>query len=208
MVCALSNIKIKRGADGEILGGTGPVILASFASAVIVVGGSGVTFATSAVEELIAQAEVGCARTRVIELVWVVQEHSKLHSIYCSIKADSVIDSAAPLLPVFASLLARASTIHTLAMRITIHYTRAASTLPANLSALVGHDRITFEAGRPNITQTVDEVVRRTAVHGSAGGVVVGVCGPQPLVEDVWKAERAVGSEMRVAVGGVEVHEE
>lgn len=208
MVCIPIEINNAQGADGEILGGTGPVILASFASAVIVVGGSGVTFATSAVEELIAQAEVGCARTRVIELVWVVQEHSKCLTISYSTIANDVIDSAAPLIPVFAALLARASTIHTLAMRITIHYTRAASTLPANLSALVGHDRITFEAGRPNITQAVDEVVRRTAAHGNAGGVIVGVCGPQPLVEDVWKSERAVGNEMRAAVGGVEVHEE
>lgn len=166
------------------------------------------TFATSAVEELIAQAEVGCARTRVIEVVWVVQEHSECTCISLTTRSLCGADSAAPLLPVFAALLARASTIHTLAMRITIHYTRAASSLPANLSALVGHDRIAFEAGRPKLTQVVDEVVRRTAVHGSAGGVVVGVCGPQPLVEDVWRAERAVGSEMRSAVGGVEVHEE
>lgn len=57
-------------------GGPGPVVMASFTSAVIVTGGSGVTFATSSVEELIAQAEVGCARTRSVDLIWVVQEHS------------------------------------------------------------------------------------------------------------------------------------
>jgi hypothetical protein len=54
----------------------------------------------------------------------------------------------------------------------------------------------------------VSEAVRRTAVGGTAGGVVVGVCGPLALVEDVYKAERAVGGEMRKAAGGVEVHEE
>ncbi|KAG8738241.1 hypothetical protein FRC10_007109 [Ceratobasidium sp. 414] len=173
-------------------GGTGPVIFASFSSAVIVAGGSGVTFATSAVEEIIVQSENGCARTRVVELIWVVQEHS----------------SAAPLLPVFAALLSRASTVHTLSMRVTIYYTRAATTLPANISALAVHESISFAAGRPNLTNALDDVVRRTAAHGTAGGVVVGVCGPGALVEDVWRAERAGGGEMRKAAGGVEVHEE
>ncbi|CUA72829.1 Ferric/cupric reductase transmembrane component 7 [Rhizoctonia solani] len=173
-------------------GGPGPCIFASFTSAVIVTGGSGVTFATSAVEELIVQAEQGNAKTRSIDLVWIVQEHK----------------SAAPLLPVFAALSSRASTIHTLALRVMIHYTRASESVPTNISELVGHDFISFVAGRPDITQTVSEAVRRTAVGGSAGGVIVGVCGPQALVEDVWKAERAVGSEVRKAAGGVEVHEE
>ncbi|KAG8705482.1 hypothetical protein FRC09_002931 [Ceratobasidium sp. 395] len=183
------NVKVIVGGP---YGGTGPVILASFSSAMIVVGGSGVTFATSAVEEMILQAENGCARTRILELIWVVQEHN----------------SAAPLLPIFATLLTRASTVHTLNMRVTIHYTRAISTLPANISALAGHEGIAFAAGRPNITGSLDEVVRQTAAYGTSGGVVVGVCGPQALVEDVWKAERAVGGEMRTAAGGVEVHEE
>ncbi|CAE6443577.1 unnamed protein product [Rhizoctonia solani] len=173
-------------------GGPGPCIFASFTSTVIVTGGSGVTFATSAIEELIVQAEQGNAKTRSIDLVWIVQEHK----------------SAAPLLPVFAALSSRASTIHTLALRVVIHYTRASESVPTNISELVGHDLINFVAGRPDITQTVSEAVRRTAVGGTAGGVVVGVCGPQALVEDVWKAERAIGSELRKAAGGVEVHEE
>lgn len=167
-------------------GGPGPCIFASFTSSVIVTGGSGVTFATSAVEELIVQAEQGNAKTRSVDLVWVVQEHK----------------SAAPLLPEFAALLSRASTIHTLALRVKIHYTRASESLPSNISELVGHDLISFVAGRPDITQTVSEAVRRTAVGGTAGGVVVGVCGPQALVEDVWRAERAVGGDMRKAAGG------
>ncbi|GAB1526219.1 hypothetical protein RhiTH_009385 [Rhizoctonia solani] len=173
-------------------GGPGPCIFAAFTASVIVTGGSGVTFATSAVEELIAQAEEGNAKTRSIDLVWVVQEHK----------------NAAPLVPVFAALLARASTVHTLSLKVQIHYTRASSTAPPNAAQLVGSDLISFVAGRPDITQVVSEVVRRTAVGGTAGGVVVGVCGPLPLVEDVYKAERAVGGEMRKAAGGVEVHEE
>ncbi|KAG8762747.1 hypothetical protein FRC11_007877 [Ceratobasidium sp. 423] len=138
------------------------------------------------------QAEQGNAKTRSIDLVWVVQEHK----------------SAAPLLPVFAALMSRASTVHTLSMRVRIHYTRATESVPTSVSELVGHELISFVAGRPDITQAVSEAVRRTAVGGTAGGVVVGVCGPQALVEDVWKAERAVGSELRKAAGGVEVHEE
>lgn len=67
---------------------------------------------------------------------------------------------------------------------------------------------ISFVTGRPDLSHAVAEAVRRTAVGGTAGGVIVGVCGPQALVEDVWRAERAVGNEMRKAAGGVEVHEE
>lgn len=93
-------------------------------------------------------------------------------------------------------------------MRVKIHFTRASQSLPTNMASLVGHELISFEAGRPDLTQVLSESVRRTAAGGTTGGVIVGVCGPQALVEDVWRAERAVGGELRKAAGGVEVHEE
>jgi len=48
--------------------------MSSFTSALIVVGGSGITFALSCIEDLIMKAEEGASRTRVIQLVWVVQD--------------------------------------------------------------------------------------------------------------------------------------
>jgi ferric-chelate reductase len=63
-------------------GGPGSAIPSSFSSAMIVVGGSGITFGTSSVEELVAAAENGTTRTKYVELVWVVQEQSE-HAVQC-----------------------------------------------------------------------------------------------------------------------------
>lgn len=58
-------------------GGPGSAIPTSFSSALVVAGGSGITFGTSTTEELIVAAETGSVRTKYVELVWVVQEQCK-----------------------------------------------------------------------------------------------------------------------------------
>ncbi|CAE6467656.1 unnamed protein product [Rhizoctonia solani] len=171
-------------------GGPGSRIPSSFSSALIVVGGSGITFGTSTVEELVAGAENGRARTKYVELVWVVQDHGAI----------------APLLPAFATLLVRAKDAH-LTLSVTVHYTRATDGVPGKLPF-----GVRIVAGRPNLSATLENVLKRTEMGSTplnaAKGVMMGVCGPAGLAEEAWKAESAVDGEMRKKVGGVEVYEE
>ena len=58
-------------------GGPGHDVFSSFSGAVVVVGGSGITFGLSAVDEIIREAELFRAKTRLIHLVWIVQDPCK-----------------------------------------------------------------------------------------------------------------------------------
>jgi ATP-dependent protease HslVU (ClpYQ) peptidase subunit len=49
------------------------MVLSSYSSAMIIAGGSGISFALAAAEELMQQAVRRTSRVRFIELVWVVQ---------------------------------------------------------------------------------------------------------------------------------------
>ncbi|KAG8789513.1 hypothetical protein FRC12_013472 [Ceratobasidium sp. 428] len=177
-------------------GGPGSAIPASFSSAMVVCGGSGITFGTSTVEEMVVGAENGSARTRRVELVWVVQEHTAI----------------APLLPAFATLLARASETKTLTLSITVHYTRASP--DETIKGLPFGVRIV--AGRPNLKAALGNVVKRTeaSMDGEMGekvkmtGVFVGVCGPAGLVEGMYEAVDCVDGGVKRKIGGIEVHEE
>ncbi|GAB1521150.1 hypothetical protein RhiTH_004241 [Rhizoctonia solani] len=184
-----SGSRVKVVVEGPY-GGPGSTIPSSFSSALVVVGGSGITFGTSTVEELVAAAENGCTRTKYAELVWVVQDHSAI----------------APLLPAFATLLSRASDAH-MTLTVTVHYTRATDAIPAKLPF-----GIRIVAGRPNVSLALENVLKRTEMTSTpinpAKGVMIGVCGPTGLAEEVWQAENAVDGEIRKKVGGVEVYEE
>ncbi|QRW07167.1 Ferric reductase like transmembrane component [Ceratobasidium sp. AG-Ba] len=182
-------------------GGPSSAIPTSFTSALVVCGGSGITFGTSSIEEMVVGAETGCSRVRRCELVWVVQEHTAI----------------APLLPAFATLLARAADAKTLQLSITVHYTRASpdetiSNLPVGVRIV---------AGRPNLKSALGNIVTRTEAmvdyfeanggddkSGKVTGVFVGVCGPSGLVENAWEAASCVDDKIKRRIGGIEVHEE
>jgi len=55
-------------------GGPGHRMFASFSAAVFVVGGSGISFALSAIQELIQKDLEGQCRAKFIQLVWSVQD--------------------------------------------------------------------------------------------------------------------------------------
>jgi len=50
-------------------------MFASYSAAVFVVGGSGITFALSTVQELVQRDLEGSSRVKVIELIWCIQDH-------------------------------------------------------------------------------------------------------------------------------------
>lgn len=96
-----------------------------------------------------------------------------------------------------------------------MHYTRAP---PAGNPRFV-KDRatqgLTVSAGRARVGKVIDAVIAR-AVSLGAGvkdeerlcGVVVGVCGPVGLGDEVAGVVGNVDPKKRDAVGGVEIHEE
>lgn len=56
------------------LGGSGHTMFASFSGAMFVTGGSGITFALGAVQDLVHKDLRGESRLKIIELVWIVQD--------------------------------------------------------------------------------------------------------------------------------------
>jgi hypothetical protein len=87
-------------------GGPQQTIYASFSAAVLVAGGSGITYALSILEDLVRKDLAGESRVKVIELIWIVPDTICL----------------APLLPALSALLAKS--VYT-PVRISVFYTRA-----------------------------------------------------------------------------------
>lgn len=184
-------------------GGPGHTIFTSFSAAVFVVGGSGITFALSLMQDLIRQDLRGLSRVKIIELIWVLPD----------------VGAVDAFLPVFTSMIQ--DSVYT-PVHISVHYTRAAP-LPTSAKAgrparpvrLPAHLGITMTAGRPRIQSVLDTAIGRAVSLGAGAkdtqrisGVVVGVCGPASLGDDVSAAISRVDPARRDQVGGIEVYEE
>ncbi|KAF8880563.1 hypothetical protein BD779DRAFT_1788575 [Infundibulicybe gibba] len=176
-------------------GGPGHTIFASYSAAVFVVGGSGVTFALSVVEDLIRKDLKGESRVKHIDVIWTVQDPASL----------------APLAPQFTALIQRS--IFT-PLKISVYYTRAPiGKFPFDSEFF--HPGLTLAPGRPRVGKVLDAAISRAVVLGSGAkdesritGLLVGTCGPVELADDVAKAVDEVEPIRRDQVGGVELHEE
>ena len=119
------------------------------------------------------------------------------------------------MLPILTSLLAQVQAAG-LVFQVTVFHTRAAIPartcgaydLPAGLTLLTGH---------PSLSLRLHDLVSRTQqgaldAGAEAGdgprGVLVGVCGPMELGEDVRTAIDEVEPDVQRAVGGIELIEE
>jgi ferric-chelate reductase len=121
-----------------------------------------------------------------------------------------------PMLPIFTSLIQQAAFT---SIRISVHYTRA-SMMAMDPNKIYGYlpPNITIMPGRPRFSTILDSVVDRSCALYSSGvesrvsdkltGVVVGVCGPGGLAEDLRKAIGSIDPRRYKAVGGVELCEE
>ena len=96
-----------------------------------------------------------------------------------------------------------------------MHYTRAPSKREPFLSEKEQIDSfpqgMTLTAGRPRLDQVLNNAISRT-IRGSGreklSGLVVGVCGPLALADEMVTAVNGVNSQMRDDVGGIEIIEE
>ncbi|KZT12697.1 incomplete iron reductase [Laetiporus sulphureus 93-53] len=176
-------------------GGPGHAMVTSFSGAMLVAGGSGITYALATVQEMLQKSTESASHVRVIELVWSVTDPSALF----------------PMLPLFNTLLSDAQSTYT-SLRISVHYTRAI----ISADVLKPFERLplglTLSPGRPKLLKILEGISDRTGqsngVDGTLTGVLAGVCGPAALGEEVGKAVRHLDGDRRRAVGGVELHEE
>jgi ferric-chelate reductase len=111
-------------------GGPGHTIISSYSAALVLCGGSGVSFGLGVVDEIVKDAEMGRARVRFAEMVWVTSDPGSSVTLpFCNfyplfIHYD-VLVSVVPLLPTFTALLSRASKLLGLSLQITVYYTKA-----------------------------------------------------------------------------------
>ncbi|KZT71167.1 hypothetical protein DAEQUDRAFT_707501 [Daedalea quercina L-15889] len=176
-------------------GGPGNTVLSSFSGAMIVAGGSGITYALSTVEELLETRAAGSSRARMVELVWSIQNHSALF----------------PMVPLFSSYIERARSA-AVTLQISVFYTRA-QTEDLMQSLQILPPGLDLLPGRPHFERLLHDVVDRTTElcaesHENPSGVLVGACGPISLTEHAGKVVRNLDRQTFKKVGGVELQEE
>lgn len=117
--------------------------------------------------------------------------------------------SLTPLVPQLAALIQQSVYAP---LKISVHYTRASDKTPGKDFLPPG---LTLTAGRPKIAKVLDAVMSRAVSYGSnvkasmdITGVVIGVCGPTGLGDDVAQVISQVDAGRRWAAGGIEMHEE
>ncbi|KAG9121030.1 hypothetical protein FRC07_003191 [Ceratobasidium sp. 392] len=176
-------------------GGPGHSIIPSFSGVMLVLGGSGITFGTSVLEDLVAKSLDGTARTVCINLVWVVQHPS----------------AADPHLPSFVEIVQRAATVPNLQLTLSVFYTRGSDSAFALRTTLPSNIKI--RTGRPDLGEELREVLQATwtsiaTSKSSRNGVLLAGCGPEGLISSIYVAKAWAPAEVQKAVGGLELHTE
>jgi len=96
-------------------------------------------------------------------------------------------------------------------VRISVHYTRA----PLVKLPFRSHSGLSVNTGRPRIINVLDAAINRAVSLGAGAkdsepitGLLVVVCGPVGLGDEVANAVGSVEPTRRNQVGGIEMHEE
>ncbi|TFK81375.1 incomplete iron reductase [Polyporus arcularius HHB13444] len=183
-------------------GGPGHTIFSSFSGAMFVAGGSGITFALAAVQDLMKKDIEHRSRIRAMELVWCIQDPSSL----------------TPLVPLFSTLVAQSQSSYA-SLKISVYYTRAPSKPEVLKTFRHLPPGLDLSPARPKLGHNLKWVVDRASASLSGDkvplsesetptGVIVGVCGPGGLGSEVRKAVADFDPDSRKRVGGIELHEE
>ncbi|KAF7377661.1 Iron reductase [Mycena sanguinolenta] len=177
-------------------GGMGHMMPHSYSAAVFVVGGSGISFAMAAIQDLIDKDLRGQSRVKIIELIWTVQDPAAL----------------LPLYPLFNNMIAQAVFTR---MRISVFYTRAPIGKFPFADSAFPSSSLSLSPGRPRLASLLENSISRTVKLGAGKkdeerltGMLVGVCGPVGLADSVAEAISELEPLRRDQVGGVEVYSE
>ncbi|QRW12947.1 Ferric reductase like transmembrane component [Ceratobasidium sp. AG-Ba] len=176
-------------------GGPGNTVIPSFSGVMLVLGGSGITFGTSVLEDIIAKSLDGAARTLCVYFVWVVQHPS----------------AADPHLSSFVEIVQRAAAVPNLKLTLSVFYTRGSDKAFALRTRLPPN--IQIRSGRPDLGKELEEVLRVTrmsiiSTQASKGGVILAGCGPEGLISNIYTAKAEASTQAQREVGGLELHTE
>jgi ferric-chelate reductase len=166
-------------------GGVGHTQPASFAGALLVAGGAGLSFALAILGDVL-RARGGGPRS--IRLIWAVRDPA----------------AAAPFLRALDALLAnKPSGVEVAAV---VRYTRAVEDPELRLLLPPG---VVVEPGRPALRREFDDMARRTLrltreTQWAGRGLLVAACGPEGMCRDVGRAVNGLDGSVREALGGVE----
>ncbi|KAI0055985.1 hypothetical protein BV25DRAFT_1865522 [Artomyces pyxidatus] len=180
--------------------GAGHTLFNSYSGALLVAGGSGISYALALLDDMLQKHAQGNSRLRIIEVVWAVGGPESLTA----------------LLPTLTALMRPRPSPHaSLSLRLTVHYTRASARSvrhPVPSSLPVG---LHLRAGRPDMQAALQGTIDAVLVSHTGGrlgeypsGVVVGACGPVELTDEVTGAVGRVAWKSWRDVGGVETVEE
>ncbi|KAI9457618.1 ferric reductase like transmembrane component-domain-containing protein [Lactarius psammicola] len=187
--------------------GPGYTLYTAYSGVILVAGGSGISYATSVLDDILQKHASGKSNVRVIEVVWSVADPDSLYS----------------LLPELAPLMyPRPSPHTTLSLRFSVHWTRTSSRAP-RVPRTALPPGMHLRVGRPDVHSTLQSVIAgvRDAYSTTTGrsrgqsrssvspsGIVIGSCGPTALIDDATRAVGRVSWADWKDVGGVESIEE
>ncbi|KAI9453098.1 hypothetical protein BJY52DRAFT_1225799 [Lactarius psammicola] len=185
-------------------GGPGYTHYTAYSGVVLVAGGSGISYVTGVLDDILQKHASGKSNVRVIEVVWSVTDPDSLYS----------------LLPELSPLMQpRASPCAALSLRFSVHWTRKSARAP-QVPRTALPPGMYLHAGRPNLSTTLQSVISSVGEAytttttccrcnpDSPSGIVVGSCGPTSLIDDAARAVGGVSWADWIDVGGVESIEE
>jgi len=183
--------------------GPGYTLYTAYSGVMFVAGGSGISYITGVLHDILQKHASGKSNLRVIEVVWSVADPDTLYSF----------------LPVLAPLMRpRPSPRAALSLRFSVHWTRS-SALKAQVPRTTLPPGMHLRVGRPNIRAALQGVIEsvRDAYSSSTccrcrsespSGIAIGSCGPIKLIDDTVGAVNSVSWADWIDIGGVESFEE
>ena len=188
----------------------------------LIAGGSGISYVTGVLHDILQKHASGRSNLRVIEVVWCVTDPGKwgLRLFQAAVELiTNVPDSLYSLLPVLAPLMRpRPSPRAALSLRFSVHWTRSSARAP-QVQRTTLPPGMHLRVGRPDIRATLQGVIEsvRDAYTTSAccrcrlespSGIAIGSCGPTALMDDAVGAVNSVSWADWIDIGGVESIEE
>lgn len=131
-------------------GGLGCTVVSSYSAALLIAGGSGITFALSAAQHLLNCEVKGQNQVEVLHVVWIIKDPA----------------SVCPLIPTLTSLIrqAQCSPMSNLTVNVSIYYTGTSRASPKTLAMLdtIHLGGLEMRPNRPDIASVITETIDQT----------------------------------------------
>jgi hypothetical protein len=204
-------------------GGPGHTIFSSFSAVVLVAGGSGITYCLAILEDLVLKDLNSESRVKSITLLWSIPDPAGIVHLLPQLSALVRLSTYTPVrICIFYTGLPSGNQPSMITQALISNMSFPKPPMPSSgrqLPTPAAHSGlptgVTLTPGRPNFRKTFDEAIRDAVSLGFGAkddervtGMVVGVCGPVKMADDVSKAVSSIDPARRDQVGGVEICEE